>query len=246
MQHPTKTKTWANDEDMGQSLVPITNPQLPETGQSNEEPTQTHTKKQRTKRAEETLNSVMAPSSQNDSKEEVLPRVSSHGEPEHQEEDTDAGTVAVEKEIEGQPRSDADWLRSKTSRLLGLLDEEEQVEHEAKGPSDTANNDNDGRVNTTGRTAISETKEAQDSPDTEEPTRERDVNADVELIRLSGRLFVRNLPYDASEADLEPIFSPFGKIEEVSCDSFHDNSTLPPSALMMIILIGTSDAKHMM
>jgi multiple RNA-binding domain-containing protein 1 len=227
MQHPTKTKTWANDEDMGQTLAPTVNPPLLETGQSSEGTAQTQTKKQITNRATETTN-LVARSSRNDSKDEVPPNVTSHGAPEVQEQDTGAIAVAVEQENEGQPKSDADWLRSKTSRLLGLLDEEEQGEHDAKILLDTANDDNDGRVNTIGITAKSETEEAGDSPDGGETAGERDFDADVELIRISGRLFVRNLPYDASETDLEPVFSPFGKIEEVSRDSFSTISIFTP------------------
>lgn len=59
---------------------------------------------------------------------------------------------------------------------------------------------------------------------TAEQAEEHDPN--VELARNSARLFIRNLPYDTTETDLEPTFAPFGKVEEihVAYDTRHSTS----------------------
>lgn len=108
-------------------------------------------------------------------------------------------------QTQGEPVSDADWLRSKTSRLLGLLDEEEQEEFNAGADQ---------------KAEASKEAEAEPSPETrsseEMVVHETEIDVNINLIRSSARLFVRNLPYEAKEAELESLFVPFGKIEEVS------------------------------
>lgn len=118
---------------------------------------------------------------------------------------------------EAGPVSDADWLRSKTSRLLGLLDEDEQAEfeqHKAQEPVQSPTRDNDESRNTVIENIGTEGATNDDAAQT---TPEHDQN--VDLIRASARLFLRNLAYDIREEDLQPLFAPFGKIEEVSAFS---------------------------
>lgn len=123
-------------------------------------------------------------------------------------------------EVAGAPvASDEDWLRSRTSRLLGLLDDDESlmprapiVEH---------------------GTVAAESESNQPSPSGEiadvatqlelEPVQEADqkmntLSADCGEADIgSGRLFVRNLAYATTEEDLRNIFesSDFGPVEEV-------------------------------
>ena len=66
---------------------------------------------------------------------------------------------------------------------------------------------------------------------------ESNYTVDVEVVRSSMRLFVRNLPYDVKEEHLETEFAPFGNLEEVSY-SFPIFSRF----LVMNVLIGTADA----
>jgi multiple RNA-binding domain-containing protein 1 len=56
---------------------------------------------------------------------------------------------------------------------------------------------------------------AVEDEDAAETTPER-PDPNVDLIRDSARLFVRNLAYDTTDADLQPLFAPFGKLDEVS------------------------------
>lgn len=107
------------------------------------------------------------------------------------------------------PVSDSDWLRSKTSRLLGLLDEDEQAAFESPQksvPTAPADSNNDANVESPEKPAVNNSEEAPTAPE---------VDTNIENVRISARLFIRNLSYETKESDLEPVFSPFGKLEEV-------------------------------
>ncbi|KAI9771137.1 MAG: Multiple RNA-binding domain-containing protein 1 [Geoglossum simile] len=121
----------------------------------------------------------------------------------------------TEREIVEQSRtlvSDVDWLRSRTSRLLGLQDNVEDL-----GPTEI-------RYASADTNSHSETGETRQGPLEltegleEENAEERgggDRDAALEVINASRRLFVRNLSYGATEDDLRDQFSPFGSLEEV-------------------------------
>jgi multiple RNA-binding domain-containing protein 1 len=136
----------------------------------------------------------------------------------------DEGEAISHTQEEPEPVSDADWLRSKTSRLLGLLDEDEQAEFDSTAqqkpdpsPQPATVSKADVQHPYDGNTVV------------ESSTEEEEVDINIENIRLSSRLFVRNLPYDASESDLEPVFSKFGKVEEVRIIPFVSHCPPPPS-----------------
>ncbi|EGE09500.1 pre-rRNA processing protein Mrd1 [Trichophyton equinum CBS 127.97] len=158
-------------------------------------------------------------------------------QPETKSDDVDAANANEENLVQ---QNDDDWLRSKTSRLLGLLDDEDEMAAETwKGkPSEDARDQPPVPAKTSSTKAAAEEEESVPEPP---------PDANIESIRLTGRLFIRNLPYNASEDDLNAAFSRFGKIEEVRFPKF---SPYPPYnqpiVYMMIILIGTSDASHMM
>ncbi|DAA78075.1 TPA_exp: Uncharacterized protein A8136_5778 [Trichophyton benhamiae CBS 112371] len=116
-------------------------------------------------------------------------------------------------------QNDDDWLRSKTSRLLGLLDDEDEMAAETwKGkPLENATDQPPvpAKIPST-KAAVEEGESVPEPP----------PDANIESIRLTGRLFIRNLPYNASEDDLNATFSRFGKIEEthVATDTRHSTS----------------------
>ena len=133
----------------------------------------------------------------------------------------------------GPPRSDADWLRSRTSRLLGLEDEDGS-DKEASDDDGTAR---DGQ-HVKGRTAAARDsideqgggsqpaeKAASDASsqtdvDLHEPISPKPVQEQPLPEQSSGRLFVRNLSYDTTEQDLWDYFTQFGSLEEVSTGAF--------------------------
>jgi len=112
-------------------------------------------------------------------------------------------------------QSDADWLRARTSRLLDLLDDEEEERYMSR------QNDEDASKSLIQQTMDDEPQQASEIASTETPNQEKQqddtnpVNADEQAIRKSKRLFLRNLPYSVTEDDLSEQFKPFGGLEEV-------------------------------
>ena len=115
--------------------------------------------------------------------------------------------------------SDADWLRSRTSRLLGLIDEDEVDAMGTVQDDDESVRQHDGilevpkqQEDTPVADASSQTDEtlskAMQGPEKPEQRQAAEKN--------TGRLFVRNLSYEATEDDLRACFSQFGSIQEVS------------------------------
>lgn len=222
MQHPLKTKTWANGDVVTEPAAPLDlGNEHDGIGHSGRELLQIQGKKPKTGHTEgiSTSDKIHSRNSSGDQAGAgTVPRdLASHlveGQSSREEAIVEQLPTALDEKV--IPISDADWLRSKTSRLLGLLGDEELLEH------------SHNRVaNPTGPAITS----AIDDPDLEEAplgaselknlnstdkSSEEQLDTSVDLIRHSGRLFIRNLPYDATETDLEPVFEPFGKIEEVS------------------------------
>lgn len=247
--HNSKTRTWANDDMIPPSEQPTPAINQPTEDNSVTEELPSHPKKAR----------IQEPST-GASKEQPQPMAVDSGADEG--DDTPAQEETEEPEEAG-PVSDADWLRSKTSRLLGLLDEEELADfeqHKAEEPTEpprrinvesrTAAIENIGSENVVSEPATNDDDVAQEIPEREEQEPINDQN--IDLIRASARLFLRNLAYDIKEADLQPLFAPYGKLEEVSaiyllfpCPQLPEPKTpvLRQSARMMNFLIGTSDAK---
>lgn len=251
MQTSSKTRTWANDDGMvnpTEEPAPVVNQPTQDTSTTEELPS--HTKKAR-------VQEPIVVRTEEEQKPEV---VDQSGEIES----GDSPMLDDQKE-EGEvaPVSDSDWLRSKTSRLLGLLDEDEQAEfngpkvEEPAKPQSPINDEPESR-NEAIENIVPQTAANNDDEDDEE---QEDVvhttaeqNKNIDLIRDSARLFVRNLAYDTKDADLEPLFAEFGKLQEVSriFSPFHiapstsfvpaSLSMLWPIARMMSFLIGTSDA----
>ncbi|OHE92724.1 RNA recognition domain-containing protein [Colletotrichum orchidophilum] len=112
--------------------------------------------------------------------------------------------------------TDDDWLRSRTNRLLDLVDDGEVPRPPIQQDS--------------GETVGTSPAEQQKQPAAEKPKAETDNGAgaqdlpvpqeaeeDVALatIKRNSRLFVRNLPFSAKEEDLRAHFEQFGELQEV-------------------------------
>ena len=201
MQNSSKTRTWANDDTMAtpaEQPTPVIN-QLQSTTVPDEEPPQP--KKFRTQ-------------------DRPTVAVPDHSQPmvvDQSNDVADATTAAQEAEPEAAPVSDMDWLRSKTSRLLGLLDEDEQAEFEERKvnePVEPQSTNNESRSAAIEDIGVQHPTNEDIEEAAAQTTPEQDAN--IDLIRVSARLFLRNLAYDLTEADLQPLFAPFGKLEEVS------------------------------
>lgn len=115
------------------------------------------------------------------------------------------------------PRSDNDWLRGKTSRLLDLVDPNEKTGNEgdmllkkSSGSIESSNEDESMDTDT-------EPDRGADNSNTA-PTNDH-LNAKAVAVP-NGRIFVRNLPFSTVEADLESTFAKYGTIVEVSIPLF--------------------------
>jgi len=107
--------------------------------------------------------------------------------------------------------TDDDWLRSRTNRLLDLVE-----------PADAfAKKGSNNGFQLPSPLEIPEDVEIANSQEiTTEQAIEHEVPSDgpdptIEAIQARGRLFVRNLPYSATEDDLRKHFETYGVLEEV-------------------------------
>lgn len=152
--------------------------------------------------------------------------------------------------------TDDEWLRSRTSRVLDLLDDDEAPPVLQPTPAQ-GSNDQGGDAEMTGteesRDPAIEAPQPESVKDDESaaaPQQEekRSENADVEMIQKTARLFVRNLPYSTTEDDLSNHFGRYGRVEEVRAQtplSLAISSLWAASPLRPIMMnpeIGTSDA----
>lgn len=135
--------------------------------------------------------------------------------------------------------TDDDWLRSRTNRLLDLMDPEDIPNAQGNPVSTPPDANPEAMVidselppptKKETEMEVDEPAEVEDKPD---PT--------MEAIKATGRLFVRNLPYTATEDDLRQHFAAHGALEEVC---FQNLLTFPP-AFVMNIQIGTAYATSM-
>jgi len=108
------------------------------------------------------------------------------------------------------PVSDADWLRSRTNRVLDFIEDDEEP---AKAvPSLQPENEQPPSPEVTEQPAEAEQPIAQES---EVPT-----SSEVEKIRDTGRLYLRNLHFEVTEEEIREHFSKYGSLEEVSLQDF--------------------------
>lgn len=115
--------------------------------------------------------------------------------------------------------SDADWARSRTSRLLGLLDDDEELgDNTGSRDQESSASENEDKmkkgVALKGPVHSIPTPPGDDVED--QDASDPPPNLDIEAVRSSMRLFVRNLPYDVKSEDLEELFDSSGNLEEVS------------------------------
>jgi len=113
--------------------------------------------------------------------------------------------------------TDDDWLRSRTNRLLDLMRPEDIVAGRTAGSS-SRNVEPVAEASASVDQPVGSNDEPAEGTFVEEG--EENPDPTIEAIKSNGRLFVRNLPYSASEDDLRRHFEPFGPLEEVRIPSF--------------------------
>ena len=216
MQTPSRSKTWQNQAAATQGVTGSTM-EILETvynGAESGEEYEPVPKRLKNERGSEGKMQVLEPP-----KREA-------GPPQSEEATKRAriGTEADRQELSDAlpAASDADWLRSRTSRLLGLVDDDNALERGAspeheevhqkvtqsmvEGAKSSGSVDEGIQMN---HEASEATETAMALPSTEGEDRKFG----------NGRLFVRNLTYTITEEELRQHFAAgaYGTIEEVSC-----------------------------
>lgn len=135
---------------------------------------------------------------------------------------------APEVSVATQPTTDDDWLRSRTNRLLDLVEDDDIPVASAPALPKPAAEKCDSPV------AVEQQPES--VPATDAPTADS-ISLEEEKIRETGRLYLRNLHFEVAEEDIRNQFSKYGSLDEVSS---------PPSfqrtRFRMNVKIGTTDA----
>ncbi|KAF2139999.1 uncharacterized protein K452DRAFT_327905 [Aplosporella prunicola CBS 121167] len=203
MQPPSKQKAWANDDlQVDHTLArpedaKVDTVQAPEGGSDDEY----QTVQKKTRRAK---------SPPNPSVSELEPTPAQQPA---EAEAIDGVDQEDEQPVDAQPMSDADWLRSRTSRMLGLVDDDED---EAVRPSKPASVEASNFSDADEEPQQGDDIDMKDASDVAEPTEDHvPVDPTVDSIRSTGRLFLRNLPYSVSEEDIREHFKSMGALEEV-------------------------------
>lgn len=111
---------------------------------------------------------------------------------------------ATQAQSSNAQMADSDWLRGKTSRLLDLVEEGDLNPDAPSIPTRPATHE------------TSDTFPAETTEDFPNHTPDDGVDESKPISIPNARLFVRNLPFNASEGSVRAAFSPFGRISEVS------------------------------
>ncbi|KAF2820438.1 RNA-binding domain-containing protein [Ophiobolus disseminans] len=207
-QAPSKTNIWTNGDTQMCGSVAAVNEPVPEVVVPEDESDgeyQVITKKPKTA---ETAN----PATDN------APVEAEHAISGIQDKPTQTGSeidgVEEEAPADSGPVSDVDWLRSRTNRVLDLVEDDDPPppdipsrKLEVKQAASPATAERPAPVEAIEQSAESEQLTAQGS---EVPN-----SSEVEKIRDTGRLYLRNLHFEVKEDDIREHFSKYGSLEEV-------------------------------
>lgn len=191
--------------------------------------------------AESAVDPIVTADAQSDDEYEQVPKKTKRSKHDAEvgaagEDKPDSQPVTAEQEMSDEavdppaqqdpnvPVSDADWARSRTSRLLGLLDDDEEQEATAGATKQASDESSDDEMEVDKPSRPNEITQTAPEAATSIPTppaeasSPTDPNADheIEAVRSSMRLFVRNLPYNVQKEDLQAEFTSFGSLEDVS------------------------------
>ena len=224
-QPPSKNSIWANgDGKLGQATVAPAEETVPEIAASEDE-SEYQVIAKKSKLSEPTPTPTPTPAVPEPASTETQPEVAGIDE---MMEDVHEAPTAEQGAV-----SDADWLRSRTNRVLELVEDDEV--RPVAAPATTA-----PTPQATVERTSSHVVEAAPEPHPQSPAQDEHdaAQAEEDKIRVTGRLYLRNLSFDVTEDELREQFSKHGELEEVSKHSF-----IPQSAhAMMNVKIGTTDA----
>ena len=135
---------------------------------------------------------------------EAQPHKQSIASQQHQVDDGEVCQGAPVQSVSG-PVSDADWLRSRTNRVLDLVESDHEMSQSAEHESHQ-------------KAIQAPAHDRIDGPDetTEDAVQqEAGTTTEEDRVRQTGRLFLRNLHFDVTENDLRNHFVGYGSLDEV-------------------------------
>lgn len=216
MQPPSRSKTWQNQAGATQDVTDptIKNHEGGYNGAGSDEEYEPVPKKLKNERGVEGKTQVLGPPT----------READPPQSEYAIKSASIGTEADTQELSDAlpAASDADWLRSRTSRLLGLVDDNDALDREASPKQEEGHQNVTQAVVEGAKRTGSEDDEIQMKHEASaaSETAMASPSAEVEDRKLgNGRLFVRNLTYTITEEELRQHFAAgaYGTVEEVSC-----------------------------
>lgn len=119
-----------------------------------------------------------------------------------------AMTDAPEPVTADQPTTDDDWLRSRTNRLLDLVEDDDVPVAPASAPTKPRAEKRDSPV-------LAEQQPDQQVMAAEVPAADS-APSEEDKVRETGRLYLRNLHFEVTEEDIRTQFSKHGSLDEVS------------------------------
>jgi multiple RNA-binding domain-containing protein 1 len=202
MQAPSKSKAWANDDALGLGSEPTPAADVVQKAPVAED--ESDREYQVISKKSKTSQELTGPSS----RPEPVPKT------------VEVSKIAMEEvssreEVpdpllsENAPVSDGDWLRSRTNRVLDLVDDDDKPARPIIQEHSHSQEDHN-----TVNAPVAEAEQP-------EPTNTEDVEmidaapSEEDKVRQSGRLYLRNLHFDTTSDDLRDHFSKHGPLEEV-------------------------------
>ncbi|KAH8682187.1 hypothetical protein BX600DRAFT_478980 [Xylariales sp. PMI_506] len=112
--------------------------------------------------------------------------------------------------------TDDDWLRSRTNRLLDLVDADD-IQPESVQPAVAKVRESELQDSHSDDIEMKDDQVNDIEPDDTHSEDDSDSGAGtgIDAVRKTSRLFVRNLPYTATEKDLRQFFARWGELEEI-------------------------------
>ncbi|EFY87755.1 putative MRD1 [Metarhizium acridum CQMa 102] len=148
---------------------------------------------------------------------------------------------AIDSEMTDQGPSatgvtDDDWLRSRTNRLLDLVDPDDLGSGAVLSPVDGTTEQDMENDRLSSHSSDEVTPDTTADVTTSKETATEDA---VSAIARTSRLFVRNLPYSATEDDIWETFDKFGTLQEVHLPLTASRAT---KGFAMVLFTDSSDA----
>ncbi|KAI4915990.1 hypothetical protein J4E90_004436 [Alternaria incomplexa] len=211
-QPPSKTSIWANgDTQLNEAPVAAAEEAVPAIAVPEDESDDEYQViSKKPKIAEEPATGPAPAASQPTSAEPSAAAIQS----EAVEGDDAMEDVQVAPAVEQGPVTDEDWLRSRTNRVLELVEDDEMPSASTAPAAVAPKPAAQPRTPAEPSPAVADAQ-PEPQPPAEEQTDTAAAPDEEDKIRETGRLYLRNLHYEVTEDEIKEQFSKHGALEEV-------------------------------